>query len=71
MKRRLWKLLEGDNGVIPILDTIILFVVAKIYGMVLMSRLHKIVYILKEKYGVSLRLGYQTSPINLLRRLEG
>jgi hypothetical protein len=43
-------------------DTIILLMVVKICGMVLMSRLHKIVYILREKYGVPFRLGYQTSP---------
>jgi hypothetical protein len=43
-------------------DTITLLIVVKIFGKVSMSRLHKIVYILKLKYGVPFRLGYQTSP---------
>jgi hypothetical protein len=46
----------------PISDTVMLLMIIKIFGMVLMSRLHKIVYILREKYGVPFRLGYQTSP---------
>ncbi|MCL7384469.1 MAG: hypothetical protein LZ174_09300 [Thaumarchaeota archaeon] len=48
--------------VMPIPDTVILLMVVKICGMVSMSKLHKIVYILREKYGVPFRLGYQTSP---------
>jgi hypothetical protein len=44
--------------VTPVSDTIILLMVVKICGMVSMSKLHKIVYILREKYGVPFRLGY-------------
>jgi hypothetical protein len=32
MKRRLWKLLEGDNVVMPIPDTVILLMIVKICG---------------------------------------
>jgi hypothetical protein len=44
--------------IMPISDTITLLMVVKIFGMVLMSKLHKIAYILREKYGVPFRLGY-------------
>ena len=56
--------------VTPVSDTIILLMVVKICGMVSMSRLHKIVYILKYKYGVPFRLGYQTSPSIFSEDLE-
>jgi hypothetical protein len=42
----------------PISDTITLLMVVKIFGKVSMSKLHKIAYILREKYGVPFRLGY-------------
>jgi hypothetical protein len=41
-------------GVMPISDTIILLMVVKIFGKVSMSKLHKIAYILREKYEVPL-----------------
>jgi len=45
-------------------DTITLLMVVKIFGRVSMSRLHKIVYILKYKYGVSFNLRYE-SPLSI------
>jgi hypothetical protein len=48
----------------PVSDTIILLMVVKIFGMVSMSRLHKIVYILKYKYGVPFNLRYE-SPLSI------
>jgi hypothetical protein len=45
-------------------DTITLLMVVKIFGMVSMSRLHKIVYILKYKYGVPFNLRYE-SPLSI------
>ncbi|MCL7402078.1 MAG: hypothetical protein LZ168_04765, partial [Thaumarchaeota archaeon] len=61
-----WKLLEGDDGVTPVSDTIILLMVVKIFGKVSMSRLHKIVYILKYKYGVPLSLRYERPYLSTL-----
>jgi hypothetical protein len=48
----------------PVSDTIILLMVVKIFGIVSMSRLHKIVYILRYKYGVPFNLRYE-SPLSI------
>ena len=46
----------------PISNTVIILIIAKIYGRISASRLHKIVYILKMKHDIPLSLDYQTSP---------
>jgi len=45
----------------PLSDTIITLMVVRICGRVSASRLHKIVYILNEKYRVPLKLRYESS----------
>jgi hypothetical protein len=50
----------------PVSDTIILLMVVKIFGMVSMSKLHKVVYILKLKYGVPLSLRYERPYLSTL-----
>jgi len=46
----------------PISNTVIILIIAKIYGRISASRLHKIVYIFKMKYHIPLNADYQTSP---------
>ena len=46
----------------PLSDTVIILMIVRVCGRVSASRLHKIVYILKMKYQMSLSLDYQTSP---------
>jgi len=43
----------------PVSNTVMLLMIIKICGRISMSRLHKIVYILKLKYGVPLSLSYE------------
>ena len=46
----------------PISDIVTLLMIVKICGRVSVSRLHKIIYILKHKYGVPLSLRYENPP---------
>ena len=51
-------------------NTVIISMIVKIYGRASASRLHKIVYIIKMKYQVSLSMDYQTSPSIYSSNLE-
>jgi len=46
----------------PLSNTVIILIIAKICGRISASRLHKIIYILKMKHDIPLSLDYQTSP---------
>ena len=46
----------------PISDIVTLLMIVKICGRVSVSRLHKIIYILRHKYGVPLSLRYENPP---------
>ena len=46
----------------PTSNIVTLLMIIKIYGRVSVSRLHKIIYILKMKHDIPLSLDYQTSP---------
>ena len=51
-------------------NTVIISMIVKICGRASASRLHKIVYIIKMKYQVSLSMDYQTSPSIYSSNLE-